>query len=295
DTKYIVEKSTSEINDENLVKTLKSFNIQEFGPVKKYIPNAKAPIQTNEDVRKRWTKQEEEILMKALNEHGRNCRLIYDLYFKDESVTYEKIKTKIRSLESEKAKPDNKYNAWTPEEDETLKKAVEKYGIGNWRQMADMLPGKDFVQFPVRWDFLTKNRNNIKWTPEEDKLLFEYVEKWGTDFRLIAEVLKRSQKYVAKRYRIKKSRKWTIDELDKLREILNKLGKDWEKIAEYFPDRNIVEIKKCVFDNVAVDPFVRKKSWSKKEVSLLKEGIEKFGTGNWVDISKYVGTRTRCQ
>lgn len=40
---------------------------------------------------------------------------------------------------------------WTPEEDEILKKAVEKHGGRNWKKISDLLDGRTDVQCLHRW------------------------------------------------------------------------------------------------------------------------------------------------
>ncbi|CAG8524417.1 10646_t:CDS:2 [Diversispora eburnea] len=284
--KSVIIKTAGDVRNDELRSTIQNIEFKKLGPMKPLImyelQNAHdSKIVTNTKPRKlkRWTKEEEEFLADSLEKYGKSYFAIFETYlkqFKDESITVEKIKAKIRKIEKDKALPNNKYNTWTPEEDELLKKAVEKYGVGNWRPMVEFLPNKNFMQFTVRWDVLTKTREKVPWTPEEDNLLRELNKTLGKNHILMSEILKRPLGQIKDHF---DRREWTIEETEKLKECLQKYGKDWEKIKEQFPDKQMRQIKKLVRTKTSMDPTLKKKRWNKNEETLLKEGLKKFGVG----------------
>ncbi|KAF0919397.1 hypothetical protein E2562_029343 [Oryza meyeriana var. granulata] len=63
---------------------------------------------------------------------------------------------------------------WTPEEDETLRKAVEAYNGKNWKKIAEYFPYRTEVQCLHRWQKVL-NPELIKgpWTQEEDDQIID--------------------------------------------------------------------------------------------------------------------------
>ncbi|XP_020571176.1 transcription factor MYB3R-3 isoform X2 [Phalaenopsis equestris] len=77
---------------------------------------------------------------------------------------------------------------WTPNEDETLRHAVELHKGRNWKKIAESVPGRTEVQCLHRWQKVL-NPKLIKgpWTPEEDNVIIELVAKYGpTKWSVIA-------------------------------------------------------------------------------------------------------------
>lgn len=69
---------------------------------------------------------------------------------------------------------------WTPEEDASLRKAVTANSGRNWKKIAAHLPGRSDVQCLHRWQKVLKP-GLVKgpWTPKEDDLVRELVQKYG--------------------------------------------------------------------------------------------------------------------
>jgi hypothetical protein len=82
------------------------------------------------------------------------------------------------------ALPDYKRRAstgkWSPEEDESLRRAVNANSGKNWKKIAFHLPGRTDVQCLHRWQKVLKP-GLVKgpWTPEEDTLVAALVNKYG--------------------------------------------------------------------------------------------------------------------
>lgn len=69
---------------------------------------------------------------------------------------------------------------WTPEEDASLRQAVTANSGRNWKKIAAHLPGRSDVQCLHRWQKVLKP-GLVKgpWTPKEDDLVRELVQKYG--------------------------------------------------------------------------------------------------------------------
>ena len=69
---------------------------------------------------------------------------------------------------------------WTPEEDATLRQAVTANSGKNWKKIATHLTGRSDVQCLHRWQKVLKP-GLVKgpWTPQEDALVREMVQKYG--------------------------------------------------------------------------------------------------------------------
>jgi myb proto-oncogene protein len=69
---------------------------------------------------------------------------------------------------------------WTPEEDEVLCKAVERFQGKNWKKIAECFKDRTDVQCLHRWQKVL-NPELVKgpWSKEEDNTIIDLVEKYG--------------------------------------------------------------------------------------------------------------------
>ncbi|KAK4338015.1 hypothetical protein RND71_042502 [Anisodus tanguticus] len=69
---------------------------------------------------------------------------------------------------------------WTPEEDETLRKAVQRFKGKNWKKIAECFKDRTDVQCLHRWQKVL-NPELVKgpWSKEEDEVIAELVTKYG--------------------------------------------------------------------------------------------------------------------
>lgn len=76
---------------------------------------------------------------------------------------------------------------FTQSEDDLLKNAVQQYGTYDWRKISECLPNRNPRQCRDRWNkYLKPERQNDGWTAEEDSLLIDKFNEFGSKWDCIA-------------------------------------------------------------------------------------------------------------
>jgi|GEM_PF-3536359 len=178
---------------------------------------------------KKWTSEEEDILKKYYNPNSTIQLLLDMLPNRTSWAIYNKLKKLGLS--------DNiSYNAWTPEEDEILKKYYKK----EFKKILKRLPNRTKDGVAKRVEFLNLQTKNWspKWTSEEDEILKTYYPLEG--IKVINRLSNRDENSIrnqTQKLKIKvndRSPNWTPEE----DEIIKKYYKNGMKtLMLYLPNR----------------------------------------------------------
>ncbi|KAK4364918.1 hypothetical protein RND71_016276 [Anisodus tanguticus] len=140
---------------------------------------------------------------------------------------------------------------WTPEEDETLCKAVQRFKGKNWKKIAECFKDRTDVQCLHRWQKVL-NPELVKgpWSKEEDEVIAELVKKYGPKkWSTIAQHLPgRIGKQCRERWHnhlnpgINKEA-WTQEEELTLIRAHQIYGNKWAELTKFLPGRTDNAIK----------------------------------------------------
>ncbi|KAF9600253.1 hypothetical protein IFM89_005077 [Coptis chinensis] len=79
---------------------------------------------------------------------------------------------------------------WSPEEDESLTKLVEKHGARNWSVISKSIPGRSGKSCRLRWcNQLSPQVEHRAFTSEEDETIMRAHSKFGNKWATIARLL----------------------------------------------------------------------------------------------------------
>ena len=103
------------------------------------------------------------------------------------------ISTATENVTKPKASPKTKYSKlkFTPYDDMRLRELINPMGYNNWYEIAKKMKNRNPRQCKDRWEYyLSPMVNNGPWTPQEDQILLEKYQEYGTKWIKIARFLR---------------------------------------------------------------------------------------------------------
>ena len=141
-----------------------------------------------------------------------------------------------------------KKNVFTPDEDEKLRKLVQKFGDKSWHRIADKMPKRSTRQCHDRWVYyLSPSVINGTWAQEEDDLLKSKVAAFGHKWKFFTQFfVGRTDINIKNRYNFlkKKEMKMLKNKINKATEVSfeeEKMGEkeketNKESMMDFLPD-----------------------------------------------------------
>ena len=133
----------------------------------------------------------------------------------------------------------------------------------------------------------------LRWSTEEDQVLYDKLNEYGENWVEISKFLKtRTPHSIKSRWKslcsgaptnaTYEDHPWSEDEDALLQEKYNECGPRWIDISAYFPDRNFVSVKKrYYFISKGIQSTTPKRTeisaWTKEEDQKLIDAISKIG------------------
>lgn len=191
---------------------------------------------------------------------------------------------------------------WTPEEDTILRRAVEKHGEKNWRDIAEEVPDRNHLQCLQRWKKALKP-GLVKghWSKEEDnfllKLMKDYPEgKWNWA-KISVHIPGRNAKQCRERWFLNLDPSinrgpWTKEEDEKLMKYHREYNGRWSLIAKELKGRTENSVKTRFHSLQRKE--VRSRGWIPDEDAVFIRGLRVYGR-NYVLCARLLPGRSRGQ
>ncbi|OHT16476.1 Myb-like DNA-binding domain containing protein [Tritrichomonas foetus] len=139
---------------------------------------------TSSKKRTRWTQEEDNLLIKLVNEREHTNWTEVGKNFPGKTIQ------QVSERWSKVVNPSLVKGSWTRQEDEIIIEFVKQYGVKNWTKLASHLPGRIGKQCRERWrNHLDPDVNREPWTPEEDNNLMALHEQFGNQWVKISQMM----------------------------------------------------------------------------------------------------------
>ncbi|CAG8482305.1 16084_t:CDS:2 [Cetraspora pellucida] len=213
---------------------------------------------------------------------------------------------------------------WSGEETRKLLELKSQYGT-NWRKISEGLPGRLPSGCFYKYQMMTKVFMKVDkdWNFEDIIRVQDLVQKYGSDWEFISQKMQHKspsqvQQLVNENSQIfsypvpssnsnaekTTAKAWSDEDILKLANLIELHGSDWKNIAENFPEKTIEDCMEYYYSHRSIFPDLNPlstdnwalsdrsgKSWTEKEVQLLKELLEEYGV-DYHRISKFIPGRT---
>ncbi|KAI9022134.1 Homeodomain-like protein [Phycomyces nitens] len=148
----------------------------------------------------RWTDEENEILARAVSEHGLHQWNLVAKHFS------RRTPSQCSSRWFGALNPEVVKGKWTDEEDNALRTAVEQYSLASktpsWSRVAKHIPRRTGIQCQARWtEALDPMVRKGRWLPSEDGQLVDAVHTHGCCWvRVANDIVGRTQRQCRTRW-----------------------------------------------------------------------------------------------
>lgn len=187
---------------------------------------------------KEWTKEEDKILIKKVNEYGVGNWAKISTYLPKKSTTQISYRYKTLLFPSKRRK-------WSEENDQSLLDLVENFGK-NWIIFSEIFK---IPYYNVKSRYTTLTKPPKLWTDEENiklnKAIIEHGENWDEITKLFPD---RELKDIQAHYRSNSKLnpfvnvgKWNTSEIKKFEDVFKEFGKDWKSVSKFIKTRSPVQ------------------------------------------------------
>ncbi|XP_027140161.1 snRNA-activating protein complex subunit 4 isoform X2 [Larimichthys crocea] len=212
----------------------------------------------------------------------------------------------LRSFWQNFLHPSINKSSWSQQEVEELKEVSRRHGERDWESIAEELgTGRTaFLCLQTFQRFVSDSLRRGSWTPSEDALLRELVDKMRignfipySQMSYFMEGRDPSQLLYRWAQALDPSLKrgpWTPDEDQLLLQAVSRYGeKDWWKIRFEVPGRTDSSCRDRYYDCLKED--IKRGPFDKKEQLLLLMLVKKHGVGRWAKIAAEIPHRLDAQ
>ena len=198
-----------------------------------------------------------------------------------------------------------KTRRWTPEEDEALRRAVERFGDDDWKSVATLVPDRKPTQCLQRWKkTLRPGLVKGQWSQEEDELLLRLMKEVrgedGPDWNAIAlQIRGRNPKQCKERFTMVldpnlRRGPWTEEEDRALVRLYHEHKGSWSAIARHIPGRT-EHMVKTRFQRLEKEA-AKSKGWTlQDDVMMVRNYFETGREASFAFTARSIPGRTKQQ